>query len=102
MLPGLLRFEDGIEMNDEIVLMTTKGEAIALGMLFLSMFHVKLMSLFAAIAQMTSPVMASCKHGVVAKIKRVVMERNTYACRWGLGPYVCFRLEFVGTVSYCW
>ena len=31
MLPGLLRFEDGIEMNEEIVLMTTKGEAIALG-----------------------------------------------------------------------
>jgi H/ACA ribonucleoprotein complex subunit 4 len=31
MLPGLLRFEDGIEVGDEIVLMTTKGEAIALG-----------------------------------------------------------------------
>jgi H/ACA ribonucleoprotein complex subunit 4 len=33
MLPGVLRFEDGIELNQEIVLITTKGEAIALGKL---------------------------------------------------------------------
>jgi len=33
MLPGILRFEDGIELNQEIVIVTTKGEAIALGML---------------------------------------------------------------------
>ncbi len=32
MIPGLLRYADGIEINDEIVLMTTKGEAIALGL----------------------------------------------------------------------
>lgn len=31
MLPGVLRYEDGIEMNEEIVIVTTKGEAIALG-----------------------------------------------------------------------
>jgi len=31
MLPGVLRFEDGIELNSEIVIITTKGEAIALG-----------------------------------------------------------------------
>lgn len=31
MLPGLLRYEDGIELNAEIVMMTTKGEAVALG-----------------------------------------------------------------------
>jgi len=31
MLPGLLRYEDGIELNEEIVIVTTKGEAIALG-----------------------------------------------------------------------
>lgn len=29
MLPGLLRFAAGIEVNEEVVLMTTKGEAIA-------------------------------------------------------------------------
>ena len=31
MLPGLLRFADGIDIGDEVVLMTTKGEAVALG-----------------------------------------------------------------------
>ena len=31
MLPGLLRYADGIEIDEEVVLMTTKGEAIALG-----------------------------------------------------------------------
>jgi len=69
MIPGLLRYESGIEVNDEVVLMTTKGEAIALG-----------------IAQMQTAVMATCDHGVVAKIKRVIMERDTYPRRWGLGP----------------
>jgi H/ACA ribonucleoprotein complex subunit 4 len=69
MIPGLLRYSDGIELNEVVVLMTTKGEAIALG-----------------IAQMTTAVMATCDHGVVAKIKRVVMERDTYPRRWGLGP----------------
>ena len=32
MLPGILRYESGIDMNDDIVMMTTKGEAIAVGM----------------------------------------------------------------------
>lgn len=31
MLPGVLRYEDGIEVDMEIVIVTTKGEAIALG-----------------------------------------------------------------------
>ncbi|CAN6219655.1 unnamed protein product [Urochloa humidicola] len=49
--------------------MTTKGEAIAIG-----------------IAEMTTAVMATCDHGAVTKIKRVVMDRNTYPRKWGLGP----------------
>lgn len=69
LLPGVLRYEDGIEMNEEIVVCTTKGEAICL-----------------AIAQMTTATMSSCDHGVVAKIKRVVMERDLYPKKWGLGP----------------
>lgn len=69
MLPGLLRYESGIDVNEEVVLMTTKGEAIAL-----------------AYAMMSTAEMASCDHGVVAKIKRVIMERDTYPRRWGLGP----------------
>lgn len=35
---------------------------------------------------MTTATMASCDHGVVAKIKRVIMERDTYPRKWGLGP----------------
>lgn len=31
MLPGVLRYEDGIEMNQDIVVITTKGEAICIG-----------------------------------------------------------------------
>ncbi|KAF2086915.1 pseudouridylate synthase family protein [Saccharata proteae CBS 121410] len=72
MLPGLLRFGDaeaGIEAHEEVVLMTTKGEAIALG-----------------IAMMSTVELSTCDHGVVAKIKRVIMERDLYPKRWGLGP----------------
>jgi len=69
MIPGLLRYEEGIDVNEDVVLMTTKGEAIALG-----------------VAQMTTAVMATCDHGIVAKIKRVIMERDTYPRKWGLGP----------------
>ena len=31
MLPGLLRYDDGIEVNQQIVVVTTKGEAICIG-----------------------------------------------------------------------
>lgn len=37
---------------------------------------------------MTTAEMATCDHGVVAKIKRVIMERDTYPRKWGLGPMV--------------
>merc|ERR1712004_328248 len=69
MIPGVLRFEKNIEVGAEIVMMTTKGEAIATG-----------------IAQMTTAVISSVDHGVVAVIKRVIMERDTYNMRWGFGP----------------
>lgn len=35
---------------------------------------------------MTSSTMAMCDHGVAAKIKRVIMERDAYPRKWGLGP----------------
>ncbi|KAL3819832.1 hypothetical protein ACJIZ3_005737 [Penstemon smallii] len=78
MIPGLLRFENDIEVGEEIVLMTTKGEAIALG-----------------IAEMTTAVMATCDHGTVAKIKRVVMDRDTYPRKWGLGPRASMKKKLV-------
>jgi len=30
--------------------------------------------------------MSTCDHGVVAKVKRNIMERDLYPRRWGLGP----------------
>lgn len=35
MLPGVLRYEDGIEVDQEIVIVTAKGEAVALGNIYL-------------------------------------------------------------------
>jgi H/ACA ribonucleoprotein complex subunit 4 len=78
MLPGVLRYEDGIELNDEIVIVTTKGEAVAL-----------------AIALMTTATMASCDHGVCAKLKRVIMERDTYPRKWGMGPKASKKKELI-------
>lgn len=31
MLPGVIMYDQGIELNQEIVIVTTKGEAVALG-----------------------------------------------------------------------
>ncbi|KAK7301664.1 hypothetical protein RJT34_12535 [Clitoria ternatea] len=78
MIPGLLRFENDIDVGEEVVLMTTKGEAIALG-----------------IAEMTTAVMATCDHGIVAKIKRVVMDRDTYPRKWGLGPRASLKKKLI-------
>jgi H/ACA ribonucleoprotein complex subunit 4 len=48
-----------------------------------------------AIAQMTTATMASCDHGIVAKIKRVIMERDTYPRKWGLGPKAAFKKDMI-------
>lgn len=58
--------------------MTTKGEAIAL-----------------AIAQMSTVDLTTCDHGVVAKVKRCIMERDTYPRRWGLGPRALAKKQMV-------
>ena len=77
-VPGVLRFEANIENGKEIVLITTKGEAIAI-----------------AIAEMTSSVLASCDHGIVCKTKRVIMDRETYPRKWGLGPYALQKKKLI-------
>merc|ERR1712150_307806 len=59
MLPGVLRYDDGIELNQEIVVTTTKGEAICI-----------------ALAQMTTATMASCDHGVIATIKKTMVKEG--------------------------
>ena len=59
-------------------MMTTKGEAIAIG-----------------IAMMATADMAHCDHGAVAKIKRVIMDRDTYPRRWGLGPKATVKKQLI-------
>ena len=58
--------------------MSTKGEAIAL-----------------ANALMTSSTIATCDHGFVAKLKRVIMDRDVYPRKWGLGPMASVKKGLV-------
>lgn len=78
MVPGLARFDSGIEKNDLVILVSTKGEAVAL-----------------AWAEMTSSQMASVDHGIIARSKRVIMDRDTYPRRWGLGPTATKKKELM-------
>lgn len=38
------------------------------------------------IAQMTTSEIGTCDHGTVSKIKRVIMDRDTYPRKWKEGP----------------
>jgi len=78
MIPGVLRFDDSIETGEEVVLVTTKGEAIA-----------------TAHAVMTSIQIQSMEYGVVCKTKRVIMDRNTYPRRWGMGPVSKLKKDLI-------
>ena len=37
---------------------------------------------------MSTAEMVTCDHGFCAKIKRVIMSRDVYPRKWGLGPKV--------------
>jgi len=78
MIPGVLRFDDEIEIGDEVVIVSTKGEAVCL-----------------AFAQMTTNQIAEVDHGVVAKIKRVIMDRDAYPRKWGLGPHAMQKKQMI-------
>jgi H/ACA ribonucleoprotein complex subunit 4 len=78
LLPGVLRFSNDIELGTQVVVVSTKGEAVAI-----------------AHAQMTTAQMSTCDHGVAAKTKRVIMERDTYPRRWGLGPKALEKKKLV-------
>lgn len=80
LIPGILRYSNDIEVGNEVVLITTKGEAIAIG-----------------IAAMASSEISACNHGVVARIKRVIMDKDTYPRRWGLGPRAQRKKELIKT-----
>lgn len=46
---------------------------------------------------MTTATIASCDHGIAAKIKRVIMERDTYPRKWGLGPRASKKKELIAS-----
>ena len=66
--PGVLSLETGIQKGTIISIFTLKGEAIALAKAFVS-----------------SEEMQSLKHGVVAALQRVLMQRGTYPKVWKSG-----------------
>ncbi|KAL2483100.1 H/ACA ribonucleoprotein complex subunit 4 [Forsythia ovata] len=76
MIPGLLRFENDIEVGEKVVLVITKGKAIVL-----------------EIVEMTTAVIATCDCETVARIKMVVMDRDTYPRKWGLGLRTSMKNE---------
>jgi H/ACA ribonucleoprotein complex subunit 4 len=43
---------------------------------------------------MTTSTIATCDHGIVAKTKRVIMDRDIYDKKWKLGPYAKKKEEF--------
>lgn len=57
-------------MGEEIVLITTKGEAIAI-----------------ALACMNYVQIVTASHGRVASVKRCIMDRDLYPRKWGLGEH---------------
>lgn len=78
MIPGVIRYSPDINNDDLVVIISTKGEAVALG-----------------VAQMPSSLIMTLNHGVVAKVKRVIMDKGTYPKRWGLGPVAMERKRLI-------
>ena len=78
LIPGVLRYDSGIVPNQDVVLISPKGEAIALAIAFMSSSEIKLGD-----------------HGVVARPRRVIMERNLYGKQWGLGPIQAKKKELI-------
>jgi H/ACA ribonucleoprotein complex subunit 4 len=64
-LPGVLELDSDIKKNQEVALITAKGEAIALGN-----------------SLMISQEMLDRNQGICAKIERVLMEPGTYPKMW--------------------
>lgn len=66
--PGVLSIESGIAAGSTVAIFTLKDEAVAL-----------------AEAQASTEEILSMEHGVVAKVKRVLMPRGTYPRCWKSG-----------------
>ncbi|KAI5180942.1 H/ACA ribonucleoprotein complex subunit 4 [Nematocida sp. AWRm80] len=70
---GILRYDD-FNHRDLVVLVSPKGEAVAL-----------------AVALVTAPQLSMMEHGQVCRTKRVIMDKDTYDRQWKLGPKAGFQ-----------
>lgn len=70
----------GIEQGDELVIVTTKGEAVGL-----------------ALALMAFGAMVTTDHGAVCRVKRVIMDRDVYPRQWGRGKHALKKKSMVAT-----
>lgn len=66
-VPGVLRYDTCFDTNSTVVLMTAKGEAVAL-----------------ARPLVASSQLAGMERGIIAKTRRVIMERDLYPKAWGI------------------
>jgi H/ACA ribonucleoprotein complex subunit 4 len=66
--PGVLSLETGISAGSVVAIFTLKGEAVAL-----------------AVAEASTEEILNMEHGIVAKVKRVLMPRGTYPKCWKSG-----------------
>ena len=66
--PGVLSLETGISAGSVAAIFTLKGEAVAL-----------------AVAEASTEEILNMEHGIVAKVKRVLMPRGTYPKCWKSG-----------------
>ena len=78
LIPGVLRYSNDIKLNHDVVIVTTKGEAVAIGT-----------------ALMTVSEIFSCDHGFVAKVKRVIMDKGLYPKRWGMGVRAKWKKDLI-------
>ena len=65
MVSGVEQYADDVEVDEEVVLVTTKGEAIAVGL-----------------AQMTTTDLTTSDNGAVVKTTRVIMKPGAYPKKW--------------------
>ncbi|MEM3703604.1 MAG: PUA domain-containing protein, partial [Candidatus Bathyarchaeia archaeon] len=66
--PGVLSLETGVNKSSLVAIFTLKGEAVAL-----------------ATAEASTEEILKMDHGVVARVKRVLMPRGTYPKCWKSG-----------------
>lgn len=65
-ISGVVKYDEDIEVGCDLVLITTKGEAVAL-----------------AHAKMATCEIGILEHGIVCKTKRVIMDKGLYPETWG-------------------